>query len=588
MRDGSRVGGAFAPRATANWVFAIGVLVGGVSVATTQAQDINSPPFDDLKRMVEQQQQQLRQMQDQLARLQQGAPAQPSDGTVQVPAIPVNAESAAMGAPAAIPADQPYVVGSDLSVKSDFRNGLFLNFATPNNDFNMHIGGWMQLDNVWWNQSPALKAAPGARPGPVPQGVANGVALGGIGDLEDGEYFRRIRLFFEGNFWENGEYRLIPAFENDQFSTVGLDEFWVGATSLPVVGTVHIGHVKNAIGLEGDMSSSSRCMTFMERSAYSEAIELNQNFVTGIQLSDNYLDQRVTWQAVAFRPDNGSSSGVFFGDGQSGVQARLTALPVYENEGRDLLHFGVSGGFRDGTTNNATSPFHVFQLRARPELRDDDPAAGGPGAVPNADSNRLIDTGAITAHDEFLLGLENLWIRGPFSFQAEYGWNFLNGAIGANPGLTAPFFHPAIAPAQNYTFSGGYLQVAYTLTGENRSYDRRFGTLDRYYYGKAGPYSNAWMIRDEDGHLHCGCGAWEVAARYSYVNLNDGTGLNKIQGGVLNGVSLALNWYANDNFNVMLDWVYDQRDDTPTGPTLATSSPAGWTSGVGIEAQFQF
>jgi phosphate-selective porin OprO/OprP len=574
--------------------FALTILAGcGMLQATAQAQDINSPPFDDLKRLVDQQQQQLRQMQEQLARLQQTAPSQSipseqastSDAGFMLPSDPGKKPD---DGKTAKPGDQPYVVGSDLSVKSDFRNGCFLWFATPNNDFNMHIGGWEEFDNVWFNQSPALKTAPGARPGHVPQGVANGAALGGIGDMQDGEYFRRLRFFFEGNFWENGEYRLIGAFENDQFSTIGLDEFWFGATSLPVVGTIHIGHVKDAIGLEGDMSSSSRCMTFMERSAYSEAIELNQNFVTGIQLSDNYLDQRVAWQTVFFRPDNGASSGVFFGDGQGGVQGRLTALPVYENEGRDLVHVGITTGWRDGTTNNATSPFHVFQLRARPELRDDDPAAGGSGVVPNADSNRLIDTGPITAHDEFILGLENLWIRGPFSFQAEYGWNFLNGAVGANPGLTPPFFHPAITPTQNYTFSGGYLQVAYTLTGENRSYDRRLGTLDRYYYGKAGPYSNAWLVRDENGNLSCGYGAWEIAARYSYVNLNDGTGLNRIQGGILNGVSLALNWYANQNFNVMLDWVYDQRDDTPTGTTLATSSPAGWVSGVGIEAQFQF
>ena len=53
------------------------------------------------------------------------------------------------------------------------------------------------------------------------------------------------------------------------------------------------------MGLEGDMTASSRCMTFMERSSYSEAIELNQNFVTGLWLSNNYLDQRVTWEAAA-------------------------------------------------------------------------------------------------------------------------------------------------------------------------------------------------------------------------------------------------------------------------------------------------
>ena len=77
------------------------------------------------------------------------------------------------------------------------------------------------------------------------------------------------------------------------------------------------------MGLEGDMTASSRCMTFMERSSYSEAIELNQNFVTGLWASNNYLDQRVTWEAAAFRPDKAAATGAFFGDDQWGFKAVL-------------------------------------------------------------------------------------------------------------------------------------------------------------------------------------------------------------------------------------------------------------------------
>jgi hypothetical protein len=59
-----------------------------------------------------------------------------------------------------------YRIGSDLSVKTSFRDGLFLWMNTPNNDFTMHIGGWLQYDNVFWSQSPQLKAAqaPGLAP----------------------------------------------------------------------------------------------------------------------------------------------------------------------------------------------------------------------------------------------------------------------------------------------------------------------------------------------------------------------------------------------------------------------------------------
>jgi phosphate-selective porin OprO/OprP len=530
-------------------------------------QGTEPPTFDELRARLEQQDQQIHQLQAQVSGLQAAPAAAP-------PAV------APAGGPAGAPNPaNPYQIGSDLSVKLSLKDGLFLWMETPNKDFTMHLGGWIQWDNVWWGESPGLATAAHART-PPPAG-ASGVAAGGIGPLEDGDYFRRIRPFAEGTFWEFGEFRLIPALENNQYSTSGLDEFWVGVTGVPVLGTVRVGHVKTPMGLEGDMTGSSREMTFMERSSYSEAIELNQNFGTGISFSDNYFDQRMTWMIAAFRPDNGSS-GDFFGDGQSGVQGRLTGLALYEDEGRHLLHLGISGGWRDGSTNLANSPLNTIQLRARPELRDDDPAGSPSGAqaLPNADSSRMIDTGLIAANTEYLMGLETMYIRGPFSFQAEYGFNWVDNAVGILAGTT---FHPLPSP-QNYMFHGGYVQVAYTLTGESRgpNYDKRFGAMGRYYLGNKGPFSNAWFVRDENGRLIPSWGAWEIAARYSYVNLNDGSGANRIQGGEMEGLSLALNWYLNTNLTVMMDWVYDNRYDVPA------DTIAGYTNGFGVEVQFQF
>ena len=213
---------------------------------------------------------------------------------------------------------------------------------------------------------------------------------------------------------------------------------------------MRMGHVKTPMGLEGDMTASSRDMTFMERSAYSEAILLNQNFSTGIWFNNTYFDDRVSQQFMILRPDQGASSGAFFGTGQWGWQGRLTGLPLYEEEGRKLLHLGISYGYRNGMNNLSTSPFRLMQLRARPEMRDDVPAgsASGSQTVPNSDSNRLIDTGTIAAASQYLLGLELYQIWGPFSVQAEYGWNYVNGAVGANP--TGLAFNPAIKPGQNY------------------------------------------------------------------------------------------------------------------------------------------
>ncbi|MFO0936890.1 MAG: porin [Gemmataceae bacterium] len=539
---------------------------------STVAAPAGSASIVDLKARVDR----LEQQNQELIRALQDVKATPSQTGTAVPVAlptppaPETAESSQTPSPSEKTLTTPALCepkkSSSVDAKATYKNGLFLWIESPNKEYTMHLGGWMQYDGVFWNQSPDLRTPQGARSGPA-QGVASGAPQGGIGNMQDGVYFRRIRIFAEGQIGQYGEYRLIPALENNQFSTIGLDEFWAGLRDVPILGSFRVGHVKNPIGLEADMTSSSRTMTFMERSAYSEAIELSQNFVSGIWWGNHVLDDRVAWQATLFRSSI-AASGAFFGDGQWGTQARLTGIPIYEDKGNELLHLGVSGGWRNGSNNLANSPYRLFQSRARVEMRDDDPASTPAGAqsIPNASSARLIDTGAIAAKGLYLLGTETLMIHGPLSFQAEYGWQFLNGAYGVAPtGLT---LNPAITPNQNYVFNGGYIQVAYTLTGETRGYDKRLGALSRAYYGPDGPF-----------HSY---GAWEVAARYSYVNLNDGFGANRIQGGTINGVSVALNWYLNNNFNMMFDWTYNERSNVPS------NTIPGRVNGFGIEAQFQF
>ncbi len=547
------------------WISTAGLLMAlgfgwTASQATAQQMGGTTQSFDELSARLEQQDRQIQQLQAQVAGMQQGVNATPvsfapTGGTAAGPAAPM--------------APQCAEVGSDMSIKARFYNGAGIMFETPNKDFTMHLGGWFQWDNVWWNQN--LLNSPTTITAPQTQA--------GIGPLSDGDYWRRVRLVMEGNFWETFEYRWNYAPENNSFNTIGLDEFWVGDNKIPVIGTVRVGHVKSPIGLEGDMTSSSRCMTFMERSCYSESIELNQNFVTGIWFGNTAFDDRVFWSAAAFRPDNANSSD-YFGTGQWGWQARTTCLPIYEDEGRHLLHLGLSFGWRDGTASSPGAA-ETVRLRARPELRDDDPAGSGPPPagntipnlyLPNSNISRLVDTGSIICNQEWLLGTEVLYIRGPFSLQGEYGWNFLNNAQTA-----------AGKPIEDYIFNGGYLQLAYTLTGENRAYDRKSGGLSRYYFGAQGPYENAFLVRDADGNLCSGHGAVEAAIRYSYTDLNSMVGSKSpIQGGIMEGLSVGLNWYLNVNLTVNTEWVYDYRFD------LNATTMVGSTSGFGTRVQLSF
>jgi phosphate-selective porin OprO/OprP len=557
---------------TATLLVALGFGMSGSRATAQQAGDVQMP--DDINARLEKQEKEIGALRAQLAGLQQGTPVTPTGYAL--------ADTTA--APAAPAAPAPYEVGSDMSGIAFFRNGEFLNFSTPNKDFTMHLGGWVQYDNVWWNNPAALTSAKGgANNNTSSPALASGVAGGGIGALSDGDSWRRLRIVQEGTFWETGEYRFNWAFENNQFSTAGLDEMWMGYNKIPLIGTVRVGHVKTPMGLEGDMVSSSRCMTFMERSSYSQAIELDQNFGTGIWFGNSFLDDNMTYSFSAFRPDtvNGASSA-FYGDGQAGIQSRVTVLPFYEDEGRHMLHLGLSGGWRDGSSNSNSTSYtgNTVDLRSRPELRDDVPAGNLAGSLSNVNDNRLIDSGVVACNQEYLLGTELLYIRGPFSAQLEYGWNFLNDAQGIASTSTAA--HPVLLPMADYMFNGGYVQFAYTLTGENRAYDKKNGSLARYYFGSQGPYENAFLVKDANGGLCSGHGAWEVAVRFSHTDLNSNVLGERIQGGDMNGVDGALNWYMNTNFTVMMDVVYNSRYDVPA------STIPGDVVGCGMRVQYSF
>ena len=207
---------------TATLLVALAFGMSGSRATAQQAGDVQMP--DDINARLEKQEKEIGALRAQLAGLQQGTPVTPtgyaSADTTAAPAAP--------GAPA------PYEVGSDMSGIAFFRNGEFLNFSSPNKDFTMHLGGWVQYDNVWWDNPAALTGAKGgANNNTSSPALASGIAGGGIGTLQDGDSWRRLRIVQEGTFWETGEYRFNWAFENDQFSTVGLDEMWIGYNKIP-------------------------------------------------------------------------------------------------------------------------------------------------------------------------------------------------------------------------------------------------------------------------------------------------------------------------------------------------------------------
>ena len=95
-------------------------------------------------------------------------------------------------------------------------------------------------------------------------------------------------------------------------------------------------------------------------------------------------------------------------------------------------------------------------------------------------------------------------------------------------------------------FGGAYTYASYFLTGEHLPWSRESGTLGRV------------RVREPFAPAAGGWGAWQVAGRLSYLDLNDAD----IFGGRATSLTLALNWYWNDNAGLQLNYVRGRIEDS--------------------------
>lgn len=322
-------------------------------------------------------------------------------------------------------------------------------------------------------------------------------------DFEDGTEFRRARIYFSGTIYDNIDFKV-------QYDFAGGDsdfkDVYLGLSKIPVVGNLKIGQFKEPFSLEE--LTSSNYITFMERSLVNT---FAPGRATGAMIHNTMLDQRMTWAAGAFfqADDFGDSTA----NGDYDITARITGLPWYEDEGRKLLHLGAAMTHRNFDDD-------MIRIRARPEAH----------LAP-----RVVDTGRFSAEYADIIGGELAWVHGPFSLQGEYVKGFYEGRS---------------RWTGDPTFSAASVQASYFLTGEHRPYKRSAGAFDR-----VKPKKN-W---GKDG----GPGAWELAARYSWLDLSDAG----VEGGRLNDITLGVNWYLNPNVRTM--WNYIWADPSQGGEVSA-------------------
>ena len=480
-----------------------------------------------------------------------------------------------------------YEVGSDLKMTASWNNGLWIESAQK--DFRIHIGGYLQADAVWFQQPHNLRGAP-------PAGALGLPGTSGIGIFDDGTFLRRVRWQMEGNAWENWEFNMVYQGENVTRG-VTFDEMWMGVRDLPLIGTVRAGHLKIPQGLES--YSSSKFIEYIERGSVFDTFY--SEFATGIMATDSLLDQHMTWAAALYKNEIiFNQDGAAFGDGRFAATGRVTALPIWEYEGRCMLHLGASFTYKTGDIDRLSNlpgtpiagvfpvgvdTHDVIRFRTRPDLRDNIADFAGGLQTTFANNNRMIDTGNIISPYVMITGTELMFEWNGLDIQCEGTWAHMDHAFfppvvfdGAVPGNV---LHTRLQHVGSLDFWGGYASFGYFILPGRRTYDRRLGRYDRVV-----PDENFFLVRNtEDGSTHWGLGALEALVRFSYIDLND----KIVNGGLLASQTIGLNWHWNANSRLMANYFWAERDVSAPPATRNVLRPTdGTLKGFGLQAAFDF
>jgi phosphate-selective porin OprO/OprP len=203
----------------------------------------------------------------------------------------------------------------------------------------------------------------------------------------------------------------------------------------------------------------------------------------GVTLSGTMLDRRMTWAGGVF--NDWFDAGQSFSESSNQFVGRMTWLPFISADESSLLHVGFGVRYTDGREK--------LRYVTTPEFNQ---------------SPIFVDTDPLDGDNALAYNPEVSWRMGPFWLSSEA----LITDVSA-PQLDNPLFH------------GYHVSGAWSLTGEMRPYNRRSGVFGQLPVAK--PVTEG------------GLGAWELAMRWSNLDLTDG----KVEGGELGIFSLGLNWW---------------------------------------------
>jgi phosphate-selective porin OprO/OprP len=332
--------------------------------------------------------------------------------------------------------------------------------------------------------------------------------INGVG-FPNGAEIRRAELYLDGGVGEDWEYTMSLNFHRLSASRPHLGDTWIAYSGFCENNQVFVGRVPgNWFGL--DNANSTTWMAFLERSLPTIAFYPGDGL--GI-MTDFWWDSGAI-TLTALQPDKMQSNTPFgvndtvlalatreVRDRWTGI-VRATYAPAHELG--NVWHFGVSGAWKENITSFNGVPVAMVAFGALPSSRSRNTAA-------------LVDTGRIIANNTRWVNVEMARQCGPFMLEGEF---------------TEVFVHRIRSEYGTLRFHGWNVQARYMLTGEVHEYDVRDGQ-----FGSIDPMSD--------------CGAFEVAARYDYVNLNS----KNIRGGSEHNVTVGLNWFVNKSVRLSANYI---------------------------------
>lgn len=345
-------------------------------------------------------------------------------------------------------------------------------------------------------------------------------ATGNLVEANEGTQIRRARIQFSGTVWKDWFFTSEVDFGDDR---VAMRDLFLQYTGL---GFMNITAGQQKTGFSHELWSSSNDIMFQERSLLSSMTGPVADRAIGLSLASagSNWTARVGGfgETITPNPDNLDEGW--------GVYGRATYAPIMDKG--QVLHMGVTGAYR---RPDDAGKVRDSNLRFRHRTT----------AMSNL---ALVDTGTVADLDSIsMLGLEAIGILGPFSLEGEY----ISTWISRQEDIS------------NLRYDGWYAQAAWVLTGESRNYQGNRGRV-----GRLQPAQH-FSLRNG------GWGAFELATRYDYVDLND----EGVNGGRQTNFTVALNWYLNKNLRLMSQYT---RVLDVSGSRLETRTDGGDPDGLNI------